>query len=109
MTLESVDRQRLASILRTLRIDAALSTTELARRLSWSQSKVSKTERGETLPRPEDVELWARQTRATPQVRAELSELADRTSTEAVEWKRELAQADDANRRKFNALKRTLR
>jgi transcriptional regulator with XRE-family HTH domain len=91
MTNESVDRQRLASILRALRIDATLSTTELARQLNWSQSKVSKTERGETLPRPEDVELWARQTRATPQVRAELAELADRTSTEAVEWRRELA------------------
>lgn len=91
MTNESVDRQRLASILRGLRIDADLSTTELARQLNWSQSKVSKTERGETLPRPEDVELWARHTRATAAVRAELAELADRTSTEAVEWKREMA------------------
>lgn len=91
MTNESVDRQRLASILRTLRVDADLSTTELARQLHWSQSKVSKTERGETLPRPEDVELWARQTRASAEIRAELAELADRTSTEAVEWKREMA------------------
>ncbi|MFI6096629.1 helix-turn-helix domain-containing protein [Lentzea sp. NPDC051213] len=91
MTELSEERQRLASILRSLRIDAALSTTELARRLNWSQSKVSKTERGETLPPPEDVERWAQLTKASREVRDELSWLATATTADAVEWKRAMA------------------
>jgi transcriptional regulator with XRE-family HTH domain len=91
MTEPSEERQRLASILRSLRIDAALSTTELARRLDWSQSKVSKTERGETLPPPEDVERWAQLTKASREVRDELSWLATATTADAVEWKRAMA------------------
>lgn len=91
MTQQAEDRQRLASILHALRVDAGLSTTELARQLGWSQSKVSKTERGETLPKPEDIELWAQRTRASSHVRADLGELADRTTTQAIEWKREMA------------------
>ncbi|WP_186763453.1 helix-turn-helix domain-containing protein [Lentzea tibetensis] len=88
MTTQSEERQRLASMLRALRLDAALSTTELARRLNWSQSKVSKTERGETSPPPEDVQEWARLTKASEQTHAELAELAEITNSEAVEMKR---------------------
>lgn len=88
MTTQSGERQRLASMLHALRLDAALSTTELARRLGWSQSKVSKSERGETLPPTEDVEEWARHTNASGEVRAELARLAEITNDEAVEMKR---------------------
>jgi transcriptional regulator with XRE-family HTH domain len=91
MNGQSAERQRLASILRALRIDAGLSTTQLARVLEWSQSKVSKTERGETLPPEQDVELWARHTKASPQVRYELMELAGGAAVQATRWKRELA------------------
>lgn len=91
MTRQPVEHQRLASILRSLRIDAALSTTELARRLNWSQSKVSKTERGETLPPPEDVERWAQLTKASSDVRDELSWLAAVSAADAAEWKRAMA------------------
>ena len=49
----------MAEALRSLRVDAGLSTTQLARQLRWSQSKVSKTERGITLPPASDVEAWA--------------------------------------------------
>ncbi len=91
MTKQSEERQRLASTLRSLRIDAALSTTELARRLDWSQSKVSKTERGETLPPPEDVDRWAQLTKASREIRDELAWLAAITTSDAVEWKRAMA------------------
>ena len=81
----------MAEVLRGLRVDAGLSTTQLARRLGWSQSKVSKTERGVTLPPPADVEAWANATGASTELRAELRMLADRSTFEFVERRRVLA------------------
>ncbi|MGH3931102.1 MAG: helix-turn-helix domain-containing protein [Pseudonocardiaceae bacterium] len=87
----SDERRRMAETLRGLRIDAGLSTTELAKRLGWSQSKVSKTERGITLPPPSDVEAWAVATAASAELRAQLSTLADRSTFEFIERRRVLA------------------
>jgi len=87
----SDDQRRMAEILRGLRVDAGLSTTELAKRLGWSQSKVSKTERGITLPPPSDVEAWAVATAASAELRAQLSALADRSTFEFIERRRVLA------------------
>jgi transcriptional regulator with XRE-family HTH domain len=42
----------MAETLRTLRTEAGLSTNQLAKLLRWSQSKVSKTERGVTCHPP---------------------------------------------------------
>ncbi len=81
----------MAEALRSLRVDAGLSTTQLARRLGWSQSKVSKTERGVTLPPPSDVEAWAVATAASAELRAELRTLADRSTFEFIERRRVLA------------------
>lgn len=64
MREEDEDRRRAAAVLRGLRADAGLSTTQLAERLGWSQSKVSKTELGRTTPSPEDADAWARATDA---------------------------------------------
>jgi transcriptional regulator with XRE-family HTH domain len=55
----SQDRAGLAAALRNLRARAGFSTYELAARLGWSQSKVSKMERGETAADPGDVAAWA--------------------------------------------------
>jgi transcriptional regulator with XRE-family HTH domain len=87
----SGDRQRLASALRALRAEAALSTTELARRLGWSQSKVSRTELGRTLAKPQEVDAWTRTTKADRALRDELLEIARRAAAEFTEWRRELA------------------
>jgi transcriptional regulator with XRE-family HTH domain len=87
----SDERRRLAEALRGLRVEAGLSTTQLAHRLGWSQSKVSKTERGVTLPQPSDVEAWAIATGASSELRAELGSLADRSTVEFVERRRVLA------------------
>lgn len=85
------DRKRLASALKSLRADAGLSTTQLAKVLGWSQSKVSKTELGRSLPRPDDVEAWARVAKADGRLREELVEIARRGATQATEWRRALA------------------
>ncbi|MGH3755032.1 MAG: helix-turn-helix domain-containing protein, partial [Pseudonocardiaceae bacterium] len=81
----------MAEALRGLRVEAGLSTTQLAHRLGWSQSKVSKTERGVTLPQPSDVEAWAIATGASSELQAELSSLADRSTVEFIERRRILA------------------
>lgn len=81
----------MSEALRDLRIGAGLSTTQLANLLGWSQSKVSKTERGVTLPPPSDVEAWANATRASAELNARLIEIASRAATEFIEWRRFLA------------------
>ncbi|MGH3825755.1 MAG: helix-turn-helix domain-containing protein [Pseudonocardiaceae bacterium] len=87
----SYERRRMAEALRNLRADTGLSTTQLARRLGWSQSKVSKTERGVTFPQRADVEAWAAATSASAELAAELIELADQASIEFTERRRVLA------------------
>lgn len=85
------DRRRVAAVLRGLRSDAGLSTTQLAGRLGWSQSKVSKTELGRTTPSSQDADAWARVTGASPATREELRDLAERAATRLTAWRRELA------------------
>lgn len=72
-------------------MDARLSTTQLAKALGWSQSKVSKTELGRSLPKPEDVDAWARAVKADRRLREELIEIANRADIQATEWRRQLA------------------
>lgn len=96
-------RQHLAATLRGLRMDAGLSTTRLANVLGWSQSKVSKTELGRTVPPAADVEAWARATSADPEVRRELVQIAEDAAHQTTEWRRELA---PGRRRKQEDLRR---
>lgn len=85
------DREQLAASLRTLREDSGLSTTKFAALLGWSQSKVSKSERGVTAPGPDDVAAWARASSADTATTERLVELAERVSAELTEWRRALA------------------
>lgn len=91
MPNHSDDRQELASSLKGLRQDAGLSTTELARHLGWSQSKVSRVERGATLAKPAEVAEWAGVLRAAPSVEERLLTLAEELGVELLEWKRAVA------------------
>jgi transcriptional regulator with XRE-family HTH domain len=84
-------RQALAGGLRALRLDAGLSTTDLAHQLGWSQSKVSRVERGVTLAKPAEVEEWARLLHAEPRLRGRLIELAEQEGVQLTEWKRTMA------------------
>jgi transcriptional regulator with XRE-family HTH domain len=85
------ERHDLAVALRGLREDAGLSTPVLAGRLEWSQSRVSRIDRGVTLATPDDVDQWARETNADPDTRRRLMDLAERAQMQLTEWKRELA------------------
>jgi transcriptional regulator with XRE-family HTH domain len=91
MTDPAEERHRLAAALRDMRTDAGLSTTQLAGRLGWSQSKVSKTELGRSRPQPDDVDAWARATGADPTIRDEILRIAGHAAVQATEWRRELA------------------
>jgi len=91
LSSHSDDRQELASSLRALRLDAGLSTTGLARQLDWSQSKVSRVERGVTLAKPAEVDEWARVLHAPAEDRRRLIELAEEQGVELLEWKRAMA------------------
>lgn len=49
-----------ASRLRALRVQAGLTATTLADTLGWAPSKVTRIQRGQQMPSPEDVQAWAR-------------------------------------------------
>lgn len=91
MTEPAEERHHLAAALRGMRTDAGLSTTQLAARLGWSQSKVSKTELGRSRPHPDDVDAWARATGAEPAIHDEMVRIAGHAAMQATEWRRELA------------------
>jgi transcriptional regulator with XRE-family HTH domain len=84
---QTAQRSQLASRLRQLRLDAALSGEQLAARLGWTQSKISKIETAKTRPSAEDVRMWGEATRADREVINELSELAQGVHTEALNWR----------------------
>lgn len=102
---QSPQRQRLAAALRGLRVDTGLSTTKFAVLLGegWSQSRVSRVERGVVQPAPDDVDEWVRavnQARAAaekptapidPDTRRDLMSLAEHGRVQLTEWRRALA------------------
>ncbi|HEY1968020.1 MAG TPA: helix-turn-helix transcriptional regulator [Pseudonocardia sp.] len=91
MPTQSGDRNDLASGLKALRLDAGRSTVQLAHELGWSQSKVSRVERGVTLAKPAEVDEWSRALHAPSKVRHHLVELAEQQGIELLEWKRAVA------------------
>lgn len=86
------DREAVAAALRSLRARAKLSTYELAARLGWSQSKVSKMERGQTAADPDDVAAWARLAGADPGTIAGLVARAEDAASQMRTWPAVLGQ-----------------
>lgn len=80
-------RQRLANLLKQLRIDSGMSAHDLGESVGWSQSKVSKIENGRTRPTLPDVKLWAQRCDADPALTAEIIGLASALGTEATSWR----------------------
>jgi transcriptional regulator with XRE-family HTH domain len=80
-------RTRLADMLRTARLDAGLSGEELARRLGWSQSKVSKMETGRTRAAQDDVAAWLGEVGTAPELRTQAEGLARDAQGEARHWR----------------------
>lgn len=83
----SPERRRLAATLRSLRDDSGLSGQQLADRLGWSQSKVSKIENGRTRPSVEDVAAWTSATGAGREQADELASLAETVATQVHSWR----------------------
>ncbi len=81
------DRQRLAAGLRDLRTRARRSTYQLAEALGWSQTKVSKIERGQSPADPDDVALWATAVNASKAEAAELVALASVVADQMRQWR----------------------
>jgi transcriptional regulator with XRE-family HTH domain len=77
----------LSAALRGRRERAGLSTFELAERLGWSQSKVSKLETGRTRPAPADVAAWAKTCQADDATIDALVDLAEDVATETASWR----------------------
>ncbi|MEU8381012.1 helix-turn-helix transcriptional regulator [Streptosporangium sp. NPDC048865] len=69
-------RTDLGARLRHLREDAHLSGKDLAERLSWQASKVSRIENARQTATEDDVTRWARAVDASPEVVEELTEQA---------------------------------
>lgn len=102
-----VQRPRLAAELRRLRLVAGLSTNDVARRLGWSQSKVSKMELGRTAASIPDVEAWARVTGAAAEVVERLRDQAERALTEATAYRGPPPERVPRQQREVAALERT--
>ncbi|MGH3935338.1 MAG: helix-turn-helix domain-containing protein [Pseudonocardiaceae bacterium] len=88
---ELAARRRLAERLRTLRVDAGLSTTQLAQRLGWSQAKVSRIETATHGVAPGDVRTWAEALDVPVAQVEQLVEQAWAASIEVRSFRRELA------------------
>lgn len=84
-------RRELAAGLRALREDKRVSTRRLATLLGWSQSKVTRIDRGLTLAKPGEVEEWARALDAPADEGRRLTALAEQAGIQLTEWKREVA------------------
>ena len=82
-------RRSLAARLKRLRLDAGLTTTELARSAGISQGKISKIETGAQSAQVNHVDAWARACGVDDQTHVQLLELAKAALTEASTWRRE--------------------
>jgi transcriptional regulator with XRE-family HTH domain len=78
-----------------LRTDAGLRAKDLAERLSWQQSKVSKLENGKQLPSADDLRQWAEACGAPDEV-DDLVDLLSEIQSVTLSWKRRVARGDAA-------------
>lgn len=78
---------RLRAILSGLRDGAGLTGDQLAERLGWSQSRVTRIETGKRKVSRAEAEQWADVTGADENLREELSHLAYSAATEARSWR----------------------
>jgi transcriptional regulator with XRE-family HTH domain len=99
-------REELGRRLRELRADSpagGLTGTELARRLGWPQSKVSKLENGRQTPTDDDLRAWAEavgQSAVFPELRARLKGFESHIRS----WRRQLAAGHAPVQETWNAI-----
>ncbi|MFJ6725939.1 helix-turn-helix domain-containing protein [Streptomyces sp. NPDC091281] len=86
-------REELGRRLRELRVDGPhgrLTGTDLARRLGWQQSKISKLENGKQTPSAEDLRAWAEAV-GQPDAAGELCARLKGFESHIRSWRRQLA------------------
>ncbi|MFB7501702.1 helix-turn-helix domain-containing protein [Streptomyces sp. NPDC056161] len=99
-------REELGRRLRELRVespDGRLTGTELAERLGWPQSKVSKLENGRQTPTDDDLRAWAVAV-GQPAVSAELRARLKGFESHIRSWRRQLAAGHAPVQETWNAL-----
>ncbi|MFJ4620021.1 helix-turn-helix domain-containing protein [Streptomyces sp. NPDC088812] len=99
-------REELGRRLRELRVespDGRLTGTELAQRLGWPQSKVSKMENGRQTPTDEDLRAWAEAT-GQPAVFAELRARLKGYESHIRSWRRQLTAGHGPVQERWNTL-----
>jgi hypothetical protein len=74
-----------------------MNSIDFGRTCGWSQSKVSKTERGVTLISPEDVRAWATNSGADQETSDRLVALAVDLKTESSDWDMEQGEFAERN------------
>src|SRR5690348_2080173 len=83
-------RNSLGARLHELRTEAGLTGRQLAQRLGWPQSKISKLENGKQTPAAAELTAWADAV-GKPDVAAELTGRLRGLETRYRSWKRQLA------------------
>jgi transcriptional regulator with XRE-family HTH domain len=99
-------RRRLAAELRRLRLNAGLSTHQVAAAIGVSQSKVSKIENGHRGASIPDVRAWAKAVGVTSDRVEELVDLAERSLTDLIARRAILRGGAPAHQRRFGELER---
>lgn len=101
----SIEKRQLAlgGRLRRLRAEAGFATgKDFARQLGWIASKVSRVEKGRTLPSDADVLAWSSAVGASEKIAKELSEELLELRLARDSWKRQL-RTGHAHRQRYNA------
>ncbi|MFG2885887.1 helix-turn-helix domain-containing protein [Streptomyces sp. NPDC048297] len=99
-------RAELGRRLKELRVDSSggrLTGTELAQRLGWPQSKVSKLENGRQTPTDDDLRAWAEAV-GQPDVFAELRSRLRGFESHIRSWRRQLAAGHAPVQESWNTL-----
>ena len=99
-------RRQLAAELLHLRLDAGLSTHQLAQRIGASQSKVSKIEHARVAVAIPDVRAWLQATGVANAQASELVALAERALTDTLARRALLRHGIPANQRELGQIER---
>ena len=92
--------------LRSLRAQAGLPGKDLAARLGWQPSKVSRLENGRQMPTDDDLRAWTSASNATESDVRELLDLLGEAHAVHLDWKRRFRRGQASVQRNYNNLVR---
>jgi transcriptional regulator with XRE-family HTH domain len=97
------NRELLGIRLREMRRNSRLTGSQLAERLGWAQSKVSRLECGRQTATPDDINAWVDATDGHPDLVQDLLSLLTQVESDYAVWRRELHSG--TRRKQVNFLK----